>query len=103
GAGCYQRRGSMSIADKLTYLNETKRQLREAINARGATLSTSDTFRSYASALNSAVPVNHIGSPGTMGFGVGICPSPPPGMSYTDGTFAVSSPEYGNYQYSDGS
>lgn len=93
----------MTIADKLAYLGDTKRMLREAINARGGTITPADTFRSYASALNSAVPVNHIGSPGTMGFGVGICPSPPPGMSYTDGTFAVSSPEYGNYQYSDGS
>ena len=42
----------MSIADKLTYLNETKRQLREAINAAfGAGLTESDSFRSYADFL----------------------------------------------------
>lgn len=38
----------MSIADKLLYLNETKRQLREAINAAfGAGLTEVDPFRSY--------------------------------------------------------
>ena len=42
----------MSIADKLTYLNETKRQLREAINAAfDAGLTEADTFRSYVYAL----------------------------------------------------
>lgn len=93
----------MATADKLVYLNETKQLLRQAINARGGNILPGDAFRSYASALNSAVPVNHIGVAGTLGFGVGICPSPPHGMSYTDGTFAIASGEYGNYQYSDGS
>lgn len=42
----------MSIADKLLYLNETKRQLREVINAAfGAGLTESDSFRSYADFL----------------------------------------------------
>lgn len=41
----------MSIADKLTYLNETKRQLREAINSLGGNLTENDTFRSYPDEL----------------------------------------------------
>ena len=47
----------MSIADKLTYLNETKRQLREAINAHREInnlppIPPESPFRSYVDALN---------------------------------------------------
>lgn len=43
----------MSIADKLTYLNETKSLLREAINAEfGAGLTEADPFRSYVDAIS---------------------------------------------------
>lgn len=93
----------MSIADKLVYLDETKAQLRQAINTRGGGIQPTDTFRSYAAALNSAVPVNDIGVAGQMGFGVGICPFLPDGFTHTADTFIVGSAEYGNYQYSDGS
>lgn len=51
----------------------------------------------------SAVQLNHIGVPGAVGFGVGICPAPPPGMAMLAGTLAIGSDEYGNYQYEDGS
>lgn len=37
----------MSIADKLTYLNETKSLLREAINAAGGNLTQETPFREY--------------------------------------------------------
>lgn len=47
--------------------------------------------------------VNNIGTAGTIGFGAGICPGQYPGMSMLPGTLTVGSPEYGNYQYSDGS
>lgn len=47
--------------------------------------------------------VNDIGRPGHVGFGVGICPLTYPGMTMLPGTLAAGSPEYGNYQYSDGS
>src|SRR5690554_1882361 len=93
----------MTIADKLIYLGETKRLLREAINARGGTIAPADTFRSYVEQLDNAVPVNNIGLPGYFGFGVGICPALPSGFSYFPGTFTLTSPEYGNYQHSDGS
>lgn len=93
----------MTIADKLAYLGDTKRMLREAINARGGTITPADTFRSYAGQLDNAVPVNDIGVPGDIGFGVGISPRLPDGFEYYEGTFTPASPEYGNYQYSDGS
>lgn len=38
----------MSIADKLTYLNETKSLLRETINAAGGNLTQETPFREYA-------------------------------------------------------
>jgi hypothetical protein len=48
--------------------------------------------------------INHIGVPGQLGFGVGICPmSLPTGMSELFGTRDPTSDNYGNYQYSDGS
>lgn len=93
----------MSIADKLLYLNETKTQLRETINSiAGADLTPADPFRSYADKLL-GLAVNHIGLPGRFGFGVGRCPSLPAGMSTLPGTLIATSPEYGNYIYSDGS
>lgn len=93
----------MTIADKLAYLGDTKRMLREAINARGGTITPADTFRSYVGQLDNAVPVNDIGVPGSIGFGVGISPRLPDGFEYYEGTFTPTSPDYGNYQYSDGS
>jgi len=42
----------MAISDKLTYLNDTKTKIREAINGLGANLTSEDTFRSYVNALN---------------------------------------------------
>lgn len=50
-----------------------------------------------------APEVHSIGIPGTAGFGVGVAPELPDGMSPLPGTNSVLSPEYGNYQYSDGS
>lgn len=37
-----------TIADKLTYLNDTKTAIRNAVTAKGVTVSDADTFRSYA-------------------------------------------------------
>lgn len=49
-------------------------------------------------------PINHIGVPGQLGFGVGICPGAlPAGMMELNGTRDPTSDNYGNYQYSDGS
>jgi len=50
-----------------------------------------------------APEVYSIGIPGTAGFGVGVAPELPDGMSPLPGTNSVLSPEFGNYQYSDGS
>lgn len=48
---------------------------------------------------------NDIGTPGQMGFGVGICPDEilPAGYSLMLGTTTPGHDNYGNYQYSDGS
>lgn len=50
-----------------------------------------------------AVQVNHIGIPGRLGFGVGICPELPDGYNPLAGTYAIGAAEYGNYRYRDGS
>ena len=48
--------------------------------------------------------VNNIGTPGQLGFGLGVCPGPlPAGMGAMFGATDPSSDNYGNYQYSDGS
>ena len=46
---------------------------------------------------------NAIGTPGAQGFGVGICPSPPPGMTELAGCRDSASENYGNYMFQDGS
>jgi hypothetical protein len=47
--------------------------------------------------------INHIGTPGQQGFGVGIAPSIPANFAKLYGTDDPASDAYGNYQYSDGS
>lgn len=42
-----------SIADKLTYLQETKTAIKNAIIAKGVTVDDTDTFRSYANKIDS--------------------------------------------------
>lgn len=48
-------------------------------------------------------PTNDIGTPGALGFGVGICPNPPAGYSPMVGTTVLGHDNYGNYTYTDGS
>ena len=47
--------------------------------------------------------INHIGTPGQQGFGVGIAPELPTGFAKLYGTEDPASDNYGNYQYTDGS
>lgn len=49
--------------------------------------------------------INRIGTPGEMGFGVGICPeaSLPAGMTAMEGCYQLGHQNYGNYQFADGS
>ncbi|MDD2664382.1 MAG: hypothetical protein PHD19_11580 [Dechloromonas sp.] len=48
--------------------------------------------------------INHIGTPGQAGFGVGICPGPlPDGMLPLPGYADPLAENYGNYKYTDGS
>ena len=47
--------------------------------------------------------VNLIGTPGTLGFGVGVAPSLSTGMTALTGATDPASDNYGNYQYADGS
>ena len=46
---------------------------------------------------------NNIGTAGTAGFGVGICPAVPAGYTPLAGCTDRASANYGNYQYTDGS
>lgn len=50
-------------------------------------------------------PINTIGLPGQAGFGVGVCPEQylPAGMTPMSGYSDKMSPNYGNYQFQDGS
>ena len=47
----------------------------------------------------------HIGIPGQLGFGVGVCPGDilPAGFTPLPGYADLVSPNYGNYQFRDGS
>ena len=47
--------------------------------------------------------VNHIGTPGQQGFGVGIAPMLPTNFAKLYGTDDPASDAYGNYQFTDGS
>ena len=42
----------MATIDKLNYLNETKEQIKDALNDLGAEITDSDTFRSYVEKIN---------------------------------------------------
>ena len=42
----------MAVAEKLSYLNETKKQIKSALQSKGVSVSDSDTFRSYADKIN---------------------------------------------------
>jgi hypothetical protein len=80
---------------------------------------TANTFTSFLTNTNTAVRTytfpdrdgmisvgdvtNDIGTPGLQGFGVGICPTPPPGFAELSGTRDKASDNYGNYLYQDGS
>lgn len=50
----------MSVADKLSYLEGTKASIKSAIESKGITVSSNDTFRSYSSkilSIQSGYPV----------------------------------------------
>lgn len=49
-----------TIADKLDYLNDTKDAIKTAIENKGVTVDANDTFRSYASKINS-IPIGTSG------------------------------------------
>lgn len=57
-----------TIADKLTYLNGTKTAIKEAIEAKGVTVTDTDTFRSYATKIGE---ISGGGAPATK-FGASI-------------------------------
>lgn len=81
-------------------------QLTGAQRAAGA-LAPVAALASGAMVLPSGVligsAVNHIGSAGGAGFGVGICPAVPTGFTPLPGSTDPASANYGNYQFSDGS
>lgn len=53
--------------------------------------------------MMASTKINDIGIPGTVGFGVGICPVLPANYTPMAGTYTLNPTDYGNYQYSDGS
>ena len=57
----------------------------------------------FASGKGFTSEINEIGTPGGQGFGVGICPELPVGFSALNGYDDVTSDNYGNYMYQDGS
>ncbi len=102
-----------SVQDLLTAVNVKKADLDSSATAAGASAAAAETHKNAAAAIllevqqtaDTSVDINHIGAPGAAGFGVGIAPSVAlfdgmtPLYGYTDPTH----PQYGNYQYSDGS
>ena len=42
----------MATIDKLEYLDETKEQIKDALNDLGAEITDEDTFRSYVTKIN---------------------------------------------------
>jgi len=58
---------------------------------------------SFPTGILSGAGYGDIGLPGTQGFGVGVCATPPAGMAKMAGTDDPASDNYGNYIYADGS
>lgn len=77
-------------------------RLAGATTALAATPAGSTVYPDGTVSHNAAI--NHIGVPGYQGFGLGICPNVPAGMSAMVGTTDKMHDNYGNYQViSDGS
>jgi hypothetical protein len=84
--------------------DELKTALLAAPGPIGATTPAAGAFTTLTIGGIPVMPaVNNIGVAGGIGFGVGIAPELPTGMSPLPGTYDQSSANYGNYQYSDGS
>lgn len=101
--------GPPSSGLDVLYLDSVRAELQGLVVRRLGALSTTDN-QQIEKAIRSLVAEGltpnastAIGVPGTYGFGVGVCPNPPDGFAPMDGTFAMGSPNYGNYLYSDGS
>lgn len=61
----------MSIEDKLSYLNETKQQIKQAIISKGVNIADSDSFRSYADKISNISGGGSIEpKPSISGFGL---------------------------------
>lgn len=88
--------GSVKYSAAQSLLDTEKQQARDNMG-----LGTAATYP--ASAFIATTTVNDIGVAGQAGFGVGICPTPPAGVSGVYGYKDTLSDSYGNYQYLDGS
>ena len=70
---------------------------------RSVVMGSTVTASGLITGLNLPTRLNDIGVTGQVGFGVGMCPSLPTGFTALSGAYDKFSPNYGNYQYADGS
>ena len=92
-----------SIADLTEATEVTNDDLLVIVNdPLGTPVTKKITWRNTLFSLH---PRNIIGVPGAIGFGVGVCPnsSLPTDFTPMEGCYDPISPNYGNYQYLDGS
>ena len=92
-----------TAADKLPYFTGVDTVALTAFPTFARSLVGVSTKEAAKILLGASGSGNYIGIPGKQGFGVGICPELLPGFLPLTGTYDVTSDDYGNYQYSDGS
>lgn len=96
---------NQTFFDKVSETGETKPTPNQIPKSRADGTIDPKWLGDVAAAIigSGVTQVNHIGRPGSLGYGVGICPELPAGYTALPGTYTLGSDEYGNYKHSDGS